>query len=119
MRIVSIAAAIAILAMGSSIFGYADAAERPTRFWNLTSATVIDLRLAPAETGQFGDNQCLNDKDAEVEHDERVKITGVADGAYDAKIGFSDGRVCRVKNLPIEVGKVFSIEDKDLFACSK
>lgn len=95
------------------------AAEKPTRFWNLTSATVTELRLAPAGTEAFGDNQCLNDKDKSVDHDERLKITGVAPGAYDATIGFSDGRICRVKGLLIETGKVFSIEDKDLSTCSK
>jgi hypothetical protein len=95
------------------------AAGKPTRFWNLTSSTVIDLRFAPAGTGNFGENQCLNDKDAEVDHDERLKVTGVGTGQYDVKIGFSGGRVCTAKNLSIEAGNVFSVEDKDLVDCSK
>ncbi len=94
-------------------------AEKPTRFWNLTSATVTELRLAPAGTEAFGENQCLNDKDKSVDHDERLKLTGVGSGAYDAKIGFQNGRICKVKGVSIEVGKVFSIEEKDLTDCAK
>lgn len=118
MRIVPIAA-ITLLVAGLVIANPAEAADKPTRFWNLTSATVTELRLAPAGTENFGENQCLNDKDAEVDHDERLKISGVAAGAYDVKIGFANGRVCRVRSLSVEAGKVFSIEDKDLTACSK
>ncbi|MEJ0092883.1 MAG: hypothetical protein WDN46_05495 [Methylocella sp.] len=95
------------------------AAEKATRFWNLTSATVTELRLSPSGAAAFGENQCLNDKDREVDHDERLKITDVATGQYDVKIGFEKGRVCAVKNLSIEAGKVFSIEDKDLVDCTK
>jgi hypothetical protein len=94
-------------------------AEKRTRFWNLTSATVTELRLAPAGTENFGENQCLNDKDGSVDHDERLKIIGVASGAYDARIAWANGRIWCVKNVSIETGKVFSIEDKDLAACSK
>jgi hypothetical protein len=86
------------------------ATGKPTRFWNLTSSTVTDLRLAPANTGKF---------DAEVDHDERLKVIGVETGQYDAKIKFSGGRVCAAKNLSIEAGEVFSVEDKDLVDCSK
>ncbi|WOJ90801.1 hypothetical protein RZS28_05815 [Methylocapsa polymorpha] len=113
MRRLPLVAAIFIL------FAAPARAEKPTRFWNLTSATVTEFRLAPAGTDKFGENQCLNDKDKSVDHDERLKITGVASGAYDVKIGFPDGRVCQVKGLAIEAGKVFSIEDKDLVDCSK
>lgn len=94
-------------------------AEKPTRFWNLTSATVNELRLAPAGTEKFGENLCAGDEDASVDHDERLKLAAVSSGAYDVRIGFTDGRVCRVKDVSIETGRVFSIEDKDLSACSK
>jgi hypothetical protein len=50
-----------------------------------------------------------SDKDAEVDRDERLNVTGVQTGVYDARIGFADGR--------IEAGQVFSIEDTDL-ACA-
>jgi hypothetical protein len=95
------------------------AADKPTRFWNLTAATVTDLRLSPAGTGAFGENLVLKDKDAEVEHDERLNIVGLASGVYDARIGFPDGTVCAARNLTIEAGDVFSIEDKDLAGCAK
>jgi hypothetical protein len=94
------------------------AAEKPIRFWNLTSATVTELRLAPAGSDKFGPDQCRNDKDGSVDHDERLPITGVTAGRYDIRIGYKGGKTCRVKNVAIESGKVFSIEDKDLADCS-
>jgi hypothetical protein len=94
------------------------AAAKDTRFWNLTSSTVTSLELAPADTSAFGPNQCANDPDGAVDHDERVKVTGVTTGAYDARLKLADGRVCAVKSVRIETGKPFSIEDKDLVGCA-
>jgi hypothetical protein len=93
-------------------------AEKPIRFWNLTSLTVTELRLAPAGSANFGPDQCKNDKDGSVDHDERLPITGVTPGRYDLKIGYKGGKTCRVANVAIESGGVFSIEDKDLADCS-
>jgi hypothetical protein len=95
------------------------AAAKDTRFWNLTSSTVKSLELAAAGTSAFGPNQCANDPDGEVDHDERVKVTGVATGAYDARLKLADGRVCMSKGVRIEAGKVFTIEDKDLVGCAR
>ena len=92
---------------------------KDTRFWNLTSSTVRSLELAPAGTKAFGPNQCLNDPDGAVDHDERVKVVGVAPGPYDARLKFADGRTCLAKNARIEAGKPFAIEDKDLTDCTK
>ena len=94
------------------------AAEKPIRFWNLTSATITELRLAAVGSDKFGPDQCKNDKDGSVDHDERLPITGVSPGRYDIKIGYKGGKSCRVANVTIESGKVFSIEDKDLTDCS-
>jgi hypothetical protein len=94
------------------------AMAKDTRFWNLTSSTVKSLELAPAGSSAFGPNQCANDPDGAVDHDERVKVTGVATGAYDARLKLADGRVCMAKAVRIETGKPFSIEDKDLAGCA-
>src|SRR5512133_1701801 len=94
------------------------AAEQPIRLWNLTSATMTELRLAPAGSQNFGPDQCKNDKDGSADRDERRPITGVTPGRHDIKIGYQDGKTCRVQNVPIERGKAFSIEDKDLTDCS-
>jgi hypothetical protein len=101
------------LAFGVSILTQPVAAK-DTRFWNLTSSTVKSLELAPAGTSAFGPNQCANDPDGAVDHDERVKVIGVTTGSYDARLKLADGRVCTAKALRIETGKPFSIEDKDL-----
>jgi hypothetical protein len=90
------------------------AAAKDTRFWNLTSSIVKSLELAPAGTSAFGPNQCANDPDGAVDPDERVKVTGVTTGAYDARLKLADGRVCMARAVRIETGKPFSIEDKDL-----
>ena len=95
------------------------AAAKDTRFWNLTSSTVKSLELAPAGTSAFGPNQCANDPDGAVDHDERVKVTGVTTGAYDARLTLADGRVCMAKAVRIEAGKPFAIEDKDLVGCAR
>jgi len=87
---------------------------RPTRFWNLTQDTVSEFYLAPAGTTNFGPNQCKNDKDGTVDHDERLRITGVESGIYDAKFTDVKGRTCLVKNLKIETSKIFSIEECEL-----
>ena len=50
------------------------------RFWNLTTATVSGFQLSPAGKDNWGPNQTLNDKDKEVDHDERLRITGVEPG---------------------------------------
>jgi hypothetical protein len=98
----------------------AHAADRKDiRFWNLTSTTVVDLRLATAGSDAWGPNQCANDRDGTVDHDERLRITGIEAGRYDAKLTLKDGRVCTVRNIDVKDGGIFSIEDKDLVDCTK
>ena len=87
---------------------------RATRFWNLTQDTISEFYLAPAGTTNFGPNQCKNDKDGTVEHDERLRITGVEPGVYDAKFKDVKGRTCLVKNIKVEAGQIFSIEESEL-----
>ena len=89
------------------------AKSRPTRFWNLTRHTISELYLAPAGTTDFGPNQCKNDKDGTVDPDERLRITGVASGTYDAKLKDVSGRSCLVRNIKVEAGEIFSIEEKE------
>jgi hypothetical protein len=93
--------------------------RRGIRFWNLTSDTVVRLHLSPAGKNEWGPNQCDNDRDKEVEHRERLPITGVTPGLYDVQVGYEDGRLCIVRNIEIKAGAVFSIEDKDLRDCRR
>jgi hypothetical protein len=95
------------------------ATAKDTQFWNLTSSTVKSLELAPAGTNAFGPNQCVNDPDGAVDHDERLKVTGVKTGAYDTRLKLADGRTCVAKGVRIEAGKVFTIEEKDLVGCTR
>jgi hypothetical protein len=108
-------AAAALILVASSAL----AAERPMRFWNLTRHTISEFQLAPAGTTKWGENQCKNDKDGTVDSDERLRITGIDPGRYDARLKDVSGRVCLVRNIEIKAGDIFSIEEKDLTSCSK
>ena len=88
------------------------------RLWNLTTATISSFQLSPAGKDNWGPNQTLNDRDKEVDHDERLRITGIDPGRYDAKIAYRDSRQCLVRDIEIKADAVFSIEDKDL-DCNK
>ncbi|MBV9520900.1 MAG: hypothetical protein JO068_22585 [Hyphomicrobiales bacterium] len=112
-------AALAVLSLLAFVImagGGADAASR-TRFWNLTTGTIKEFRLAPTGSTSFGKNQCENDPDAAVDHDERLDVTGLASGRYDAKIVYANGKVCMARGVEVKEGKVFSIDDHDLIDC--
>lgn len=99
--------------------GTAFAATKPTRFWNLTAQTVTSFALAKPGSQDFGPDLCKADKDGSVDHDERLNLPSVAPGTYDVKLGYASGRSCVVKNITIETGKVFSIDEKQLTDCTK
>jgi hypothetical protein len=107
-----------LFALAGAFFASGAALAKDTRFWNLTSSTVKSLELAPSGTTAFGQNQCLNDPDGAVDHDERLKVTGIVKGTYDARLTLADGRKCLAKNVRIEEGKPFAIEEKDLSDCT-
>ena len=88
------------------------------RFWNLTLYTLTSLQFSPAGQNAWGKNQCENDDDKTVDHDERVRITGLAPGRYDAKLTDKIGRTCVVKDVEVKDG-VFAIEEKQLTDCQQ
>ena len=88
------------------------------RLWNLTTARMTGFELSAAGKKEWGPNQTLNDRDKTVDHDERLRITGVEPGRYDAKVSY-EGRQCFVRDIEIKADAVFSIADKDLKDCKK
>ena len=98
---------------------FAQAKGKGIRLWNLTSATISGFELSPAGKNEWGPNQTLNDKDKEVDHDERLRITGVEPGHYDAKVSYPDSKQCVVRDIEIKADAVFSISDRDLKDCNK
>jgi hypothetical protein len=110
--------AMAVLVLTASSL-LALAAERPMRFWNLTRHTITEFYLAPAGTTNWGVNQCKNDRDGTVDHDERLRITDTAPGIYDAKFTDVSKRTCIVRNLKLETGGIFSIEESELTTCTR
>jgi hypothetical protein len=95
------------------------AQNRPTQFWNLTRNTISEFYLAPAGTTNWGPNQCKNDRDGTVDADERLRITDVPSGTYDAKLTDVNGRTCTVQDIKIEPGSIFHIEERDLKSCNR
>jgi hypothetical protein len=110
---------IFILVGLAAIGGEAIAEGRPTGFWNLTKYTIWEFYLAPAGTSAWGPNQCKNDKDGSVDSDERLRITDVPSGNYDARFADAKGRVCIIRNIKIEAGAIFSVEERNLVSCEQ
>ncbi len=109
-------ASIALLLAGN---GELVAQGKGIRLWNLTTSTISGFQLSPAGKNDWGPNQTLNDKDKEVDHDERLRISGVEPGRYDAKVSYRGARQCVVRDIDIRADAVFSISDKDLKDCTK
>ena len=95
------------------------AQSKGIRLWNLTTSTITGFQLSPVGQNDWGPNQTLNDKDKEVDHDERLRLTGVGPGRYDAKVSYGSSRQCLVRDIDIKADAVFSISDKDLTDCSE
>src|SRR5689334_23146192 len=113
MQLRGIAFGVAIVAVVA--LSQAQAAER-MRFWNLTTVTLTHLYLAPTGTTNWGPDQCKNDPDGTVDHDERLTLKGIAPGKYDVKLTDKKGRTCTVSGVDVVGGKpyAFSLADKDL-----
>lgn len=109
---------IAVLAMTLAVPTLA-ADKGTTRFWNLTGETITHLNLAPTGTTKWGPDQCRNDPDGSVDFDERLRITGISSGRYDAKFTDRAGRHCTVTDIDIKAGGVFSIGKEALEHCAK
>ena len=95
-----IALLIILLAVPGALL--AQSKGKGIRLWNLTSATISGFELSPAGKNAWGPNQTLNDKDKEVDHDERLRITGVEPGHYDAKVSYPDAKQCFVRDIEIK-----------------
>src|SRR5260370_1515370 len=112
-------APIAIAVLLIAVPGALLAQGKGIRLWNLTTATITGFQLSPVGKTDWGPNQTLNDKDKEVDHDERLRITGVEPGRYDARISYAGSKQCFVRDIEIKADAVFSIADKDLKDCTK
>src|SRR3954464_16004391 len=93
--------AIGILLVAMPGAALAQAKGKGIRLWNLTTETISSFQLSPSGKAEWGANQTLNDKDKEVDHDERLRITGVEPGRYDAKVGYPSSRQCIVSDIEI------------------
>ena len=108
--------AVALVLMVAS--AQAQSKRSGMRFWNLTLYTLTSLQFSPAGQDKWGPNQCLNDDDKTVDHDERLRITGMTAGRYDAKLTDKVGRTCVIKDVEVKDG-VFAIEEKQLTSCEQ
>jgi hypothetical protein len=110
---------LALLALLWASANQAAAQGKGIRLWNLTTSTISGFQLSPAGKNEWGPNQTLNDKDKEVDHDERLRITGIEAGRYDAKVSYRGSKQCLVRDIGIKADAVFSIADKDLKDCTR
>lgn len=94
-------------------------ASKNIRFWNLTLYTVTEMQMSPAGQNAWGVDQCKNDRDGTVDHNERLRITGIEPGRYDVKLADKIGRRCTVRNVDVKDGAIFTIEEKQLTDCAK
>jgi hypothetical protein len=92
---------LALIAFGLVASSVAAQDRKGIRFWNLTLYTITTLQMSPAGKDSWGPEQCKNDRDGTVDHDERF------------------GRVCIVRNVEVKEGAVFSIEEKQLTDCRR
>ena len=96
------------------------ARAREARFvaFNSTASTDFTaLYLAPAGTDHWGPNQVLNEKDKSWEASERIRLSGITPGRYDARLVDEKGRTCRLSNVDLTKDTSFEVRDTDLASC--
>jgi hypothetical protein len=108
-----------IVAAMMVLLGATTAQAKDTQFWNLTAEKIVKLQLSPAGKNTWGTNQTDNDPDGSVDPDERLKILGVVDGAYDIRFTDEKGRTCVVTNMSVSVGQRFAIKESQLTGCAR
>jgi len=101
------------------LFGSAVKAEDGPRFLNRTGQTVVKMQLAAVGSKTWGGDQCKNDDEGEVDHNERMTLAGVKSGHYDIRLADKNGRVCIAKNVDLKEGAQFVVRDTDLTDCTK
>src|SRR5262249_6103975 len=108
--------AVLLASIAFGLVGSSAAAQdrKGIRFWNLTLYTITTFQMSPAGKDDWGPDQCKNDRDGTVDHDERLRIMGIEPGRYDVKLGDKIGRVCVVRNVEVKDGPVFSIQERQL-----
>lgn len=93
---------------------------REARFVAFNSTTSTDfsgLYLAPAGTDHWGPNQVLNEKDKSWEASERIRLSDIKPGRYDARLVDEKGRECRLSNVDLTKDTSFEVRDADLASC--
>src|SRR5262249_32716375 len=115
MRVV-VLASVAFGLLGLSVLAQD---RKGIRFWNLTLYTITTFQMSPAGKDSWGPDQCKNDRDGTVDHDEHLRIIGAEPGRHDVKLNDKTGRRCILRNVEGKEGAVFSIEEKQLTDCRR
>jgi len=76
--------------------------------------TITNFQFSEPGKNDWGADQTANDSDQSVDHDERLKITGVTTGVYDVELRDQSGRRRIVPNARIKEGAVFPVEEREL-----
>src|SRR3954451_24147273 len=102
--------AVVLLALAVSAATAQD--RRGMRFWNLTLYTVTSLQMSPAGQDTWGPDQCQNDRDGTVDHDERLRITGLQPRGCDVRLADRIGCICIGRDVEVKAAAVFPNEEK-------
>lgn len=89
------------------------------KFLNRTGVTIVNLQFAAPGSGAWGPNQCKNDDEGEVDHNEGLTLTGLQAGRHDVRLGDKKGRVCTIRNVDVREGNPVIIREQDLAACAR
>lgn len=110
-----------LLLCAGSFVTTAQAQTQTLKFWNLTTETITELKLAEPGTNKWGKNQTLNDKDKTVEADERLKLSDVKPGTWDVSMKDKKGRTCVLRNIALSGTEAyaFSISEDDVKKCAR
>ena len=101
------------------LLGCSTAQAGSLKFLNRTGVTIVNLQFASPGSGAWGANQCKNDDEGEVDHNERLTLTGIQAGRYDVKLGDKKGRVCTIKNVDVQEGNPVIVREQDLASCTR
>jgi hypothetical protein len=75
--------------------------------------------LRTSQNNPARDPTRLPSTEGEVDHNERLTLSGIQAGRYDVKLGDKKGRVCTIKNVDVQEGNPVIIREQDLANCTR
>jgi hypothetical protein len=93
------------------------AADREFQIVNSSGKTIFHLYLAPADTGNWGQDQLGEDEEDALEPGAWIKIRDVEPGIYDFRIVHADETSCIIRRVALELDKTVTMTNQLLESC--